>query len=83
MKNKNCKFRPVNSLLCCALVLRFLIHFLNDGPTCDYEFPGSGTQLSVASEAVLGPTLVRLEAVVRAHVSDLQLPRWKNNVFAI
>ena len=57
--------------------------FLNGGPTCDDEFAGSGTQLGVASEAVFGPTLVRLEAVVRAYVSYLQFPRRKNNVFAI
>ena len=61
----------------------FHFHFLNGGPTCDDEFPGSGTQLGVASEAVFGATLVRLEAVVRAHVADLQLPRWKNDVFAV
>ena len=57
--------------------------FLNGGPTCDDEFPGGGAELGVASEAMFGPALVRLETVVWTHITDLQLARWKNNIFAV
>lgn len=56
---------------------------LECGLTCDDQFASSGAQLHFTCQPVLGAALVRLEAVVRTDVADLQLSRGQHHILSI
>ena len=51
--------------------------------TCDDQPARRGGELRLPGESVLGPALVRLEAVLGRHVPDLELPAGQHHVLPV